>query len=191
MKKSPTMNNLGEKIKNLRIEKGWSQEDLASSASLNLRTIQRIENNHNQARGKTLQLICQALEIPIKDLNIQKRNSKPHLIILYLSTMSFFIAPFLNVILPYLIWQSGRHYINEMEEAGKRLINFQILWSLITMLIVSVFALDKIMANHSSSILAYSVIALYGFNLLLSLWYAFLAFFSVKKLKYPQLIRFF
>ena len=52
------MNKIGEKIKEARKKKGLSQEDLAESAKVNLRTIQRIENNENEPRGKTLNLIC-------------------------------------------------------------------------------------------------------------------------------------
>jgi len=34
----------GDKIKQLRIAKSWSQEKLATAAGLSLRTVQRVEN---------------------------------------------------------------------------------------------------------------------------------------------------
>ena len=46
------MNLVGVKIKELRKKKGFSQEELAETAKVNLRTIQRIENNENEPRGK-------------------------------------------------------------------------------------------------------------------------------------------
>lgn len=57
------MNSIGTKIFELRKSKGLTQEELAELSKVNLRTIQRIENNENEPRGKTLDLICNALEI--------------------------------------------------------------------------------------------------------------------------------
>lgn len=57
------MKSIGTKISEVRKSKGLTQEDLAELSKVNLRTIQRIENNKNQPRGKTLDLICNALEI--------------------------------------------------------------------------------------------------------------------------------
>ena len=51
------MSHLGQKIKDARKQKGLSQEELADSAKVSLRTIQRIETNKNEPRGKTLHLI--------------------------------------------------------------------------------------------------------------------------------------
>ncbi|MBZ9786684.1 helix-turn-helix domain-containing protein [Psychroflexus sp. CAK57W] len=50
------MNEIGKK-------KRLSQEELAESAKVNLRTIQRIENDESEPRGKTLNLICGVLDI--------------------------------------------------------------------------------------------------------------------------------
>lgn len=57
------MNEIGKKIRELRKKKGLSQEELAESAKVNLRTIQRIENDESEPRGKTLNLICGVLDI--------------------------------------------------------------------------------------------------------------------------------
>lgn len=184
------MGSLGDKIKDLRTKKGWSQEELASFSSLNLRTIQRIESNRNQPRGKSLQLICEALGIPIDKLNIQKRDSKFKLILLYLSATSFLIFPFLNIALPYLIWKSDRANINRIDEEGKRLINFQILWSIFTVFFIAIFAWNKLMHNHSSPFWGYGFLASIGLNLLLSVLFILFTLISVKKVKYPKLIRF-
>ena len=59
---------IGEKITALRKTKKYTQEELAELAKVNLRTIQRIENNENTPRGKTLDLICNVLEIDRKEL---------------------------------------------------------------------------------------------------------------------------
>ncbi len=57
------MNSIGNKILEIRKSKGLTQEELAELSKVNLRTIQRIENNENEPRGKTLDLICNALQI--------------------------------------------------------------------------------------------------------------------------------
>ncbi|MEH6621081.1 helix-turn-helix transcriptional regulator, partial [Maribacter arcticus] len=56
------MENIGQKIVELRKSKGYTQEELAEKAKVNLRTIQRIENEENKPSGNTLKFICEALD---------------------------------------------------------------------------------------------------------------------------------
>ncbi|GAK75259.1 hypothetical protein JCM19296_837 [Nonlabens ulvanivorans] len=60
------MNPVGTKIKEIRLKKGMSQEELATDSQVSLRTIQRIENNENEPRGKTLQLFVKRLILILK-----------------------------------------------------------------------------------------------------------------------------
>src|SRR5690554_4138855 len=62
------MNWIAKKISETRKIKGLTQEQLAEQAKINLRTIQRIENSESEPRGKTLNLICEVLEIDSKEL---------------------------------------------------------------------------------------------------------------------------
>lgn len=62
------MKKIGKKIKEVRKRKSLSQEELADSAKISVRTVQRIENNESQPHGKTLNLICDVLEINAEDL---------------------------------------------------------------------------------------------------------------------------
>ena len=62
------MKIIGKKIKDARKLKGLSQEELAELSKMNLRTIQRIENNVNIPRGKSLNLICSVLDLKLEDL---------------------------------------------------------------------------------------------------------------------------
>ena len=76
------MNEIGKKIKEVRKKKGLSQEELAESSKVNLRTIQRIENDENESRGKTLSLICDVLDINTDDiLDYGKYEDKSYLIV--------------------------------------------------------------------------------------------------------------
>lgn len=59
---------LGEKLVNARKSKGLTQEELSGFSQLNLRTIQRIENDKTVARGKSLELICKVLDLNVEEL---------------------------------------------------------------------------------------------------------------------------
>jgi len=70
------MNIIGNKISESRKLKGLTQEELADLSKVNLRTIQRIENNENEPRGNTLNLICNALDLDLKDLLKERKITK-------------------------------------------------------------------------------------------------------------------
>ncbi|CAI0900449.1 TPA: helix-turn-helix domain-containing protein [Serratia marcescens] len=62
------------RIRPLRLEKGWSQEQLATIAGLSTRTVQRIENGE-QASLETLTAIAAALGVQVRDLNAQPQQT--------------------------------------------------------------------------------------------------------------------
>lgn len=62
------------RIRPLRLEKGWSQEQLATIAGLSTRTVQRIENGE-QASLETLTAIAAALGVQVSDLNAQSQQT--------------------------------------------------------------------------------------------------------------------
>ena len=64
------MNIVAKKISETRKAKGLTQEELAEKSKVNLRTIQRIENSESEPRGKTLNLICDALQLDTSELTI-------------------------------------------------------------------------------------------------------------------------
>lgn len=70
------MKEIGKTILETRKVKGITQEELADLAKVNLRTIQRLENNKNIPRGKTLQLVCDVLEISPNDFTFEKTKFK-------------------------------------------------------------------------------------------------------------------
>jgi transcriptional regulator with XRE-family HTH domain len=95
------MNIIGKKISEASKSKGLTQEELAEMSKMNLRTIQRIENNENVPRGKTLNLICEILEINSDEfINIENQSRKEILINIIISG-TFLIA--LNIILMMII----------------------------------------------------------------------------------------
>jgi len=102
------MQRLGEQLRKLRSDKGISQEELAELSTVNLRTIQRIENNETNPRKSTLELICEALEIESSSINsIESLNHGKSLstqIIHYI--FLFIINILLMVIVGYLTLDS-------------------------------------------------------------------------------------
>ncbi|HEM7573748.1 TPA: helix-turn-helix domain-containing protein [Serratia marcescens] len=62
------------RIRPLRLEKGWSQEQLATIAGLSTRIVQRIENGE-QASLETLTAIAAALGVQVSNLNAQPQQT--------------------------------------------------------------------------------------------------------------------
>jgi len=53
----------GKIVKELRIKRGMTQEELADKTEVSARTIQRIENGEVDPRAYTLQMIAKALDV--------------------------------------------------------------------------------------------------------------------------------
>lgn len=103
------MKKIGNYIKKLRSDKGLSQEQLAELSTINLRTIQRVENNETHPRNSTLELICSVLEVTPSDLNdlekVKFDKSLSNKIIHYIFLVVINI--FLMLIVGYLTLDSG------------------------------------------------------------------------------------
>jgi transcriptional regulator with XRE-family HTH domain len=91
----------GKKISETRKLKGLTQEELAEKSKMNLRTIQRIENNESIPRGRSLSIICEVLEISLEDTLIGEKQSKIKAIINIGINAIFLIV--LNIILMSII----------------------------------------------------------------------------------------
>ncbi|WP_338597032.1 helix-turn-helix transcriptional regulator [Clostridium baratii] len=64
---------IGDKIKNLRIQKNISQKDFAKQLNIPVSTLANYENNHREPKLETLSNIATALEISLSDL-LNKEN---------------------------------------------------------------------------------------------------------------------
>ena len=91
------MNPIAQIISETRKIKGLTQEELAEQAKVNLRTIQRIENDESKPRGKTLKLICDALDIDIGELVSNEEPGKAKKITTQVIDGLFLVA--LNLVL--------------------------------------------------------------------------------------------
>lgn len=180
------MNEIGNKIKELRKKKGFSQEELAENSRVNLRTIQRIENNENEPRGKTLNLICHALDVNAEDLlDYGKDEDYDYLFFFHLSVLAFLVIPLGNIILPLILWMTKKDKITGLKEIGVNVLNFQILWSVFSYLSLMTFAYFKITHMGSFKIFIYTFFALYIINIILSVYFAVNAKKGILK-EYPN-----
>jgi transcriptional regulator with XRE-family HTH domain len=183
------MTEIGKKIRELRKKKGLSQEELAESAKVNLRTIQRIEKNESEPRGKTLNLICQVLDINAEDiLDYGKQTDISYLTIFHLSVITFLAIPVGNIILPLILWMNKKDKIIGLKKIGANLLNFQIVWSILTFLSITAFAFFKIMHYEFYPILLYVFIGLYAINIILPIIFAIKTQKGQKESLYPNLI---
>jgi transcriptional regulator with XRE-family HTH domain len=124
--------NLAIRIKDLRNRKGFSQEQLSEESKLSIRTIQRIEKGASIPRGDTLVKLSNALGVtPDAILDWTKIEDKGYLTLLNLSALaSVFFQPLLGIIIPLTMWILKKDKINLVDDYGKRLISFQITWTL-------------------------------------------------------------
>ncbi len=128
----------GQQIKQLRLQKGLTQEELAEKTYISARTIQRIENDEVEPRAFTIQAIAAALEIDFEELynrekEEQEKESKFWIPLLHLSGLFVLFFP------PLIIWIKKKDHIKNLREHGVDVLNFQ-LTMLIYLLLPSIFS---------------------------------------------------
>jgi len=125
-------NLLGLRIKELRKQKGMSQELLAEESGLSLRTIQRIENGQTNPTGESLKRLSNALNVnPDELIDWSIKEDKRYLTFLNLSALTFLFFPLLGILIPFILWTSRKGKIKNINKLGKDLINFEITWTLL------------------------------------------------------------
>ena len=141
------MRTLGETISSQRRIKGYSQELLAERCGTSLRTIQRLENNQSTPRAYTLKLIADSLDIDLNKLDptATNKSATPEGVIsadaltriklINSSALLGIIFPGLQVLVPLVVWYINRNH-QLVNETGKKIISFQLVWSLTTFLIL-------------------------------------------------------
>ena len=132
---------------------------------MNVRTIQRIENNETTPRGATLKLLCDALEItPDEIVNFDKIQDNSFIVWLHLSVLLGYVLPLGNIIVPLILWINNRNKIDCVDSQGKNIINFQIIFSIILFVII-LFSISTILIfSKATDILFY-----YQFGFLLTM----------------------
>lgn len=153
-------------VRYYREKHNYTQTELAEKAGLSLRTIQRIESGNAILKGYTLNALVKALEIdnvallkPQQPETIDNKDDVLRIKLINLSALSFIGVPFGNLIIPIFLWLKYRN-VDIVDKLGRRIINFQIIWSVVVylMLIISPF-LQKSLSLNFSLILYFGIFA--------------------------------
>ncbi|MCF8716277.1 helix-turn-helix domain-containing protein [Joostella atrarenae] len=132
--------NLAIKVKELRNRKGFSQEQLSEESKLSLRTVQRIEKGESIPRGDTLLKLTQALGVTPDDLlEWADVEDKGYLTLLNFSALAgLLFHPLLGIIIPLVMWILKKDKIKFVDNYGKKIISFQITWTLLLYSIIMI-----------------------------------------------------
>ncbi len=114
---------LGQKIFELRQQKGLTQEQLAEKCEVSQRTIQRIESGEVDPRAYTLQCLTDALGFDFAELDVARDNL--WLAVLHLSNILCL------VIIPLFLWTWKKNQSPRIDKEGRQVLNFQITMTLV------------------------------------------------------------
>ena len=94
-----------------------------------------------------------------------------------------------NIIVPMIIWMNKKDKIVGLKEIGSNLLNYQIVWSIITFSSITAFAFLKIMHYGYYPILFYIFIGLYALNIILPIIFAIKTNKGKTQNLYPNIIK--
>ena len=185
--------HLSARVKDLRKQKGMSQEILAEESGLSLRTVQRIENGESNPTGDTLKRLSNALQVnPDELVDWTIKEDKEYLIFLNLSALSFIFFPLLGILVPFIMWTSKKDKIINVNKAGIDLINFEITWTIMLILIpFSLFLFTKsgLLENLTFSTFTIVSMMMYFLNIVFIIFNTF-RISNKKEVVYFSFIRF-
>ncbi|WP_224488112.1 DUF4870 domain-containing protein [Robertkochia flava] len=158
-------------LKSIREQKGYTQNDLAAKTGLSLRTIQRLENTNKVPKGFTLSALAEEFNMDPSALQAKFINTKRSrdseittIRIINLSVLSFLGIPFGNLILPLILWRSNRDS-QLVDDVGRRIVNFQILFTLILSLLLILLPFTVAKLFPGIPLILISVLLAYLFNI--------------------------
>jgi XRE family transcriptional regulator, regulator of sulfur utilization len=133
--------SIAEKLKHFRHINCLSQEKLAETSGISIRTIQRIEEGKSVGSGYTINTLAKTLNINLTDLvNSVSQNTLPvsnnisKLKILNLSAITMLVIPLANIFIPaYIYWKNRDD--EKVKDIGSKIVSFQIFWTFGTLLI--------------------------------------------------------
>lgn len=131
--------SLGNKIADSRRKLCLSQEALAEKANVSLSTIQRIEKGTVKPRSSTIKVLAETLELDTSELLsnlIEKETSITCFSALKrmnLYTLLLVFIPFINLVIPFIVWRKDKEIHSKNNIAGKML-SLQLLWSIATII---------------------------------------------------------
>lgn len=191
---------MARKIKELRIRKGFSQEELSEKSGLSLRTIQRVENGETEPRGDSLKRLAVAFEVnPDELIDWTVLEDRGFITSLNLSALSFMVFPILGIIVPLIIWISRKDKIRNLNEFAKEILNFQITWNMVffigygSLMAYSFFETRSIGTERQTLLILFApiifIVAMYLYNAILTIINS-INIYNDRKLNYYPKFRF-
>lgn len=119
---------LGKRLKYQRTLKGLTQEQLADTSTVGIRTIQRIEKEEVSPHKQTVKLLADALGVCIEDLlvidNPNEETIQKKWMLLIHGTPFLGFIPFGNILFPLFLWihKAKDNRIYDMH--GRAVVNF-------------------------------------------------------------------
>ena len=185
------METIGSKIATIRKRKGLSQEKLSDLASINLRTLQRIEKNETQPRGETINCICKALGVDTEDLiDYGKSYNEKFIRNFHLSVLLNIFNPIAGLIVPLILWYGNRQKIMHLNEQGINVINFQIFWTILIYLSLTLWGIYAIMLLPGAFYFLPVIACIYLVNIIYPIYVCFAIRKGKLKLYYYNPIKF-
>lgn len=137
-------------LRELRLERLLSQEELADSSGISIKTIQRLENGHSKGSAYTLKEIAKALDVDPIELSpadgreevpaIAEEDGRSIVRVMNLSALLVLLVPLSNVIVPLIIFLKFRHH-SLVDKVGRRILTVQILCTLFSVGVMVVLPL--------------------------------------------------
>jgi transcriptional regulator with XRE-family HTH domain len=142
---------LKKTLKEHRLAKHMSQQDLADHSGISLRTVQRIEKKESAGSPYVIRTLCETLGIETNSLLQRADDDEPkafqevivesvppnrYLKYINISSLSALLFPFLNLVVvtgTYLILKK-RFVIPNDRTTAQKILSLQILWSVITLI---------------------------------------------------------
>jgi len=141
--------SLANKLKYHRKRNGYSQEELSTRTNVTVRTIQRIEKAEVNPHLNTIKLLVVALDIEVDEL-LSLENPKEEtikkkwLLLMHATPLLGIFLPLFNVLIPLFIWIHKRDDNPIYDEHGRKVVNFQITVSMLTILsFISLLTIEK------------------------------------------------
>jgi len=149
---------------------GLTQQELAEDTNLSLRIIQRVESGKTVPKGYTLKALSEALNIKPNQLVQQGKSDadsiKLKIKLINLSALAFIGIPFGNIILPMILWQKDRKIASIIDNAGRQIISFQILWSTVLCVLLTVSPFIQVFVELRFPLILFVLFLGIGINLI-------------------------
>ncbi len=119
----------------------WTQDELSGKSGISVRTIQRIEAGA-MPKGYTLKALANAMGVNEDDLvekPVTGSFNTPLIKFINLSALLFVFLPPLNIIIPWAFM----YYKKEINAVTKQIVSIQILWTIVSGILVVLSAFLK------------------------------------------------